>query len=241
MAKTSSGLGAATMKKLFIIHGWTYSLDKWVEVTQLLKKKGIDPILLRVPGLTEPSEEVWDIDGYVQWLRGQIGNEKAPIVLGHSNGGRISMAYNQAYPNHIAKLILLDSAGIPKQQRRSKVKLAVLKVLSKIGKIFSYIPSVRNVFYKLIGAQDYLEAPPNMKKTMRNMLDADSSLDPSQSQMPTTIIWGREDTITPLTDGELLHQKITGSALNVIDGARHAPQFTHAQQVADVIAKVVEG
>src|SRR5690349_17232860 len=101
------------MKKVFIVHGWTYSLDKWTEICGLLRNMGIEPIQLRVPGLTEPSDKAWDIDGYVEWLNDKLKDEKNPVVIGHSNGGRISLAFVQKYPNKLGKLILIDSAGIP--------------------------------------------------------------------------------------------------------------------------------
>lgn len=227
------------MKKLFIIHGWTYSLDKWTDFCKLLRAQGIEPVQLRVPGLTQPSDEVWDIDGYIDWLDTQLADEKEPIVMGHSNGGRIALAYVKKHPGKIAKLILLDSAGIPHEQAKSKVKLQTLKVLSKAGKPLAHIPPLKKAFYRAIGAQDYLQAPPNMKQTMRHMLDADKRIKLGEITVPVTIIWGSNDAITPLTDGQKMHTGLTNSTLHVVSGARHAPQFTHASQVAEIVGKVL--
>ncbi len=227
------------MKKIFIIHGWTYNLDKWANVTVSLKSRGLEPVFLKVPGLTEPSDKVWDIDGYINWLDTQIGSEPKPIVIGHSNGGRIALCFAQKHPGRLGQLILIDSAGIAHNERRSVVKLNVLKVLSKVGKVFAYVPVVRKAFYRLIGAQDYLNAPPNMKLTMRNMLAVDQNIDLGAVKLPVTIIWGRDDEITPLTDGQKMQAAIAGSTLHIVDGARHAPFFTSPDEVAKIIATVV--
>ena len=228
------------MTRVFVIHGWTYNLDKWNELILELKMRDIEPVMLKVPGLTEPSDEVWDINGYVKWLDEKLAGENKPIVIGHSNGGRIAMSYIQSHPGRLKQLILIDSAGIAHNQRRSIVKLKVLKVISKIGKIFSFIPPIRKLFYKVIGAQDYLNAPPNMRLTMQNMLKADQSIKFNEIDLPVTIIWGRRDSITPLTDGQELKIKLKGSQLIVIDEARHAPMATHAVQVADIIANSIK-
>jgi len=228
------------MKKIYIVHGWTYSLDFWKPITSYFKEKDIEPIFLKVPGLTEPSDEVWDIDSYVDWLNDKLKNETKPILVGHSNGGRIAMSFVQKYPDKLSKLILIDSAGVAHTEFLPKLKLKILKVISKIGRVFTIIPGVKKLFYKLIGAQDYLNAPPNMKKTMANMLAADKNINPRNISVPTTIIWGKNDLITPLKDGQKLFSLIPESTIHIIDDARHSPFANHPEEVADIIERVVE-
>ena len=223
------------MKRIYIIHGWTYNLDKWTALSESLRARGIEAVLLKVPGLTEPSDKVWDIGGYVDWLDNQLNGVDRPVVVGHSNGGRIALSYVQAHPNKLAQLILIDSAGVAHNETRAAAKLKTLKYLSKAGKVLSYIPPAKKAFYKIIGAQDYNNAPRNMKLTMRNMLAADQRINFAGLKLPVVIIWGRDDTITPLTDGEKIQQSITDSSLHVIDNARHAPFSTHPDQVAKII------
>jgi len=228
------------MKQVFIIHGWTYNLDKWTNFCESLRTRGVEPVLLKVPGLTEPSDKVWDIDGYMTWLASQLKGTEHPAVVGHSNGGRIALAFAQKYPSKLSQLILIDSAGVAHNETKAAIKLKTLKYLSKVGKGLSYVPPVKKAFYKVIGAQDYNNAPPNMKLTMRNMLAADQQIDFRAIKLPVTIIWGRDDAITPLADGQKMHQAIAGSSLHIINEARHAPFFTHSNEVADIIMKVVK-
>ena len=46
------------MKTLYIIHGWAYSIEPWQQTVDWLRENGVDVKQLRVPGLTEPSDEV---------------------------------------------------------------------------------------------------------------------------------------------------------------------------------------
>jgi pimeloyl-ACP methyl ester carboxylesterase len=229
------------MTKIYIIHGWSYNLDRWNNIKLELKMRDVEPVFLKVPGLTEPSDKVWTIDGYIDWLTDKLKGESAPIVVGHSNGGRIAMSYIQKHPNHIKKLILIDSAGVAHNEPTSVLKLKTLKYLSKLGKPLAAIPPLRKIFYRVIGARDYLDAPPNMRQTMANMHKADQKINFAHIKLPVTIIWGRDDTITPLSDGQKINAGIAKSKLVVIDGARHAPMETHSEQVADIIEAVAKG
>src|SRR5205823_6556026 len=99
-------------KKMYIIHGWAYSTEKWQPLVRDLEKKGFEIVLLKIPGLTSPINKVWNLNSYINWLEKILEKEKDPILLGHSNGGRISLAYTAKHPEKVAKLILIDSAGI---------------------------------------------------------------------------------------------------------------------------------
>lgn len=240
MDKASSEMGTTAMK-LFIIHGWSYNLDKWRAIQPFLKAAGFEPVMLKVPGLTEPSEKVWDIEGYVEWLKNELKDEKQPAVIGHSNGGRISLAFAQKYPGRLKHLILIDSAGLKHPQLLRKLKLKILQIVAKILKPLKVIPGFGKLVYKLIGARDYFDAADNMRLTMRNMLAADNQINLHTIQAPTTIIWGDQDKITPLKDGRSMHRQLTESQLHIIAGARHAPQASHPEHVANLIAEAVKG
>ena len=42
---------------LYIIHGWTYTVEPWKNTLALLMKNGLNVKMLHVPGLTEPSKK----------------------------------------------------------------------------------------------------------------------------------------------------------------------------------------
>ncbi len=225
-------------KRIYILHGWTYSLEKWKPIIELLNKNGVEVVMLRVPGLTVPHDKVWQLDDYVEWVKGKLEEEELPIVLlGHSNGGRISIAFAAKYPKKIKKLILIDSAGIYHNEFRIKLKRFVFEKLAKIGKGFSDSETLRNMLYKFARVSDYQKADSILRKTMLNLIRTDiSNLFPKISA-PTTIIWGEKDDTTPLVDGKLMHEQIKGSKLFVICNAKHSPHFTNIEEVGEIILK----
>ncbi|OGH25004.1 MAG: hypothetical protein A3B47_02825 [Candidatus Levybacteria bacterium RIFCSPLOWO2_01_FULL_39_24] len=224
------------MKKIIILHGWTYSLEKWRIFLELLKKRGIEPTMLNVPGLTSKNDKVWTIESYIGWLKEIVDKEKDKVALiGHSNGGRIAINFAIKYPGKIEKLILIDSAGIYHNELPLALKRAIFKTLAKLGKSLSGSSILKNAFYKLAGENDYKDANPNMKQTMLNLINSDKSLKPGNVQIPTLIFWGKEDKITPLSDGKLMHRLIKNSKLEIIENAHHAPQFTNPKEVINII------
>src|SRR3989344_6753590 len=117
--QTRKGLGKKKKKiwlmnqsSIYILHGWAYSKDRWNPFLSLLKSKGLNPYLLPIPGLTDKIDKPWNIDDYVKWLLGKIEKEEKIILIGHSNGGRIALNFSIKYLEKVAKLILIDSAGI---------------------------------------------------------------------------------------------------------------------------------
>lgn len=225
--------------KLYIIHGWAYSIEPWQQTVDRLRASGHDVVQLRVPGLTEPSEAVWDIDGYVDWLHKQLSGEDRPIVLGHSNGGRIALHYLRKYPDGVSKLILLDSAGIEVAEGRLSIKRRVLKLAAKLLKPLKYIPGLRKIVYRLLGS-DYGQAPANMQKTLANMLSSDRGFSAKSVTVPTAILWGADDRVTPPSMADKLHSQIAGSTLKIMPAWRHSAYMTHPNQLADEIEHAME-
>ena len=227
-------------KKLYIIHGWTYSIEPWTATISILRSKGYEVEQLRVPGLTSESDEVWDVDKYVAWLRDELAGVEQPIVLGHSNGGRISLNYLKKYPDSFQKLILLSAAGINVSDQKISVKRWLFRTAATVLRPLKYIPLVRKVVYRVIGGSDYDRAPANMKKTLHNVLESDKYLDISDITVPTAILWGKADPVTVLAQGRKMANELPNATIREFDSWAHAPYITHPNELAQAIIEELE-
>jgi len=61
-----------------------------------------------------------------------------------------------------------------------------------------------------------------------------------QVGVPTLVVVGSEDEFTPVSDGELMHRLVTGSALAVIRGAGHLPNLERAAEFNDVFGRFLD-
>lgn len=220
--------------EIIILHGWATETDKWNLFLKELSDKGFKPNLLKIPGLTEKINRVWDLDDYVDWLKKKIGN-KIAILLSHSNGGRIALAFANKYPKNVKNLILIDSAGIYHNELSLRLKRFIFRNIAKVGKRISRSETLRKLIYKIAREGDYSHATPSQRKTMLNLINTDLSEIIKKVKVLTLIIWGGEDKVTPLSDGRLIHSLIKNSKLKIIRGARHSPQFTNPEEVAKII------
>ncbi len=226
-------------EKIYILHGWAYSTESWKPFIHELQKEKIEVEMLKIPGLTTPLAEEWSIDNYVSWLNEILRNEKGQVVLlGHSNGGLISLAYTLKYQDKVKKLILVDSTGIYHNELSIRLKRFVFASAARIGKKITNSAALRRLLYKLARAHDYEKAPDIIiQKTMLNLIRTDLKDKFSNIKIPTIIIWGKNDQVTPIPDGRVMRREIKNSSLHIISDARHSPQLTHPTETAEIIVK----
>ena len=222
------------MADLYIVHGWTYTVEPWKKTIDLLRDKGISVKMLHVPGLTEESKKVFTIYDYMKWADKNIPN--GAVALGHSNGGRILLNLCAARPEKLKYLILLDSAGIYEPSVRKKM----VEKVAKIGKPLKKIAIVDKVFHRLTGSTDYSRAPENMKQTLANMLESDKELDLSKVETKTFILWGKKDTTTPPRQATEMYEKMPNAELKFYANWTHAPYISSPDELARALAALVE-
>lgn len=224
---------------IVILHGWSISesnQEKWQPFIDQLIQRNFTVSFLKLPGLSTKIDHPWTLDDYIIWLHQELESIEKPILLlGHSFGGQLAVKYAVKFPADLSHLLLIDAAGIRDTSLFAVVKRSLFFWLAKFGKQFVSHDFFRQFLYKIARETDYYKADTIMRQTMANVLDAEVKSDLSDITTRTLIIWGKQDTVTPLSLCYLFHQGIKESQLQIIPEARHSPQFTHSQEVASVI------
>lgn len=234
VAKTPATNTAKKPLDLYIIHGWTYTVEPWKTTLKLLEERGVRVKMLHVPGLTEASDKVFTIEDYVDWADRQIPD--GSIALGHSNGGRILLNLCAKKPEKLKYLILLDAAGIYEQSRKKQL----IEKVAKIGKPLKKIPLVDKAFHRFTGTTDYSRAPENMKTTLVNMLNSDKNLNFDKITTKTYILWGKKDTTTPPRQATKMYESLPNAELKFYANWTHAPYISSPDELARALATLVE-
>ena len=222
------------MADLYIIHGWTYTVEPWKNTLAMLRDNGISAKMLHVPGLTEKSDKVFTIEDYVDWADKNIPD--GAIALGHSNGGRILLNLCAKNPEKLKYLILLDAAGIYEPSAKKKI----VEKVAKIGKPLKKVPIIDKAFHKITGSTDYSRAPENMKQTLANMLASDKDLDFSKVQTKTFILWGKKDTTTPPRQATAMYEKLPNAELKFYANWTHAPYISSPDELARALTALIK-
>jgi len=241
-----------------ILHGWGASAKSYDKLKPLLEEqKGISVFVFDLPGFgSEPApKDAWSVDDYVEWVSKWLEKnvkihpspplQKEGVVLfGHSFGGRIVIKLAAKYPDKLAGLILCDAAGITP---RPKTKITIFGLLSKTGKIvFSlpilkyFQPIVRKIEYFLAGSRDYYYLQePIMKETFKKIIEEDLTPYLEKINVPTLIILGKKDKMTPISDARTMHNKIKNSELEILEGIGHSPHLECPKKLSDIIVKFI--
>lgn len=228
---------------VLLLHGWGSSLEPYRQLINLLSKKYF-VIALDMPGFGKTEEPVrpFDVDDYVDFVLEflKLFSVSKLSLVGHSFGGRviIKMA-NRILPFTVDKIVLIDSAGIKPRQTKSK---SIKQAKYKIGKwvatrklILCVFPDMLEQLRVKYGSADYVAASPMMRQCLVRVVNEDLSELLPKISAPTLLVWGENDTATPISDAKKMEKDIPNAGLAVIKNAGH---FSFIEQPA-VFGKIM--
>ena len=175
----------------------------------------------------------------------QLKIERASLV-GNSMGGWIAAIYTATYPERVDKLVLVDAGGyaMPKDfdtrafyglnpTTREGMKVLVAKVFH--NKLFHSDAAIDQAITARLAAGDGY----TINSITESIIRGEDLLDDvvKTIKRPTLIVWGRQDGLIPLSDGERMNKEIAGSKLVVIDQCGHVPNFEKAAEFNAVALK----
>src|SRR4030042_4352202 len=131
--------------------------------------------------------------------------------MAHSYVSSVAIRMAITKPKLIDKLVLVDSAGIRRQDIAIKLKKAAARIIKPLF-IPQFMQGIRTSIYSLLGAEDYLTVPA-MRQIYQNVIAQDLTGELNHVSQNTLIIWGENDRDTPLKDANLMHEKISNSRL----------------------------
>lgn len=211
-------------KTVVVLHGWG---DNIAGISPFLKglSASYDVVAMDVPGFggTQAPNTSWGLDEYAHFLESFLVklNIKPYAIIGHSNGGAIAIRA-LAHGLKTEKLILLASAGVRGDNKRS---VGVAKVLTKVGKVLAKpLPQqaqrkLRSKVYTTLGS-DMLVAE-HMQETFKRIVADDVRADAAKITQPTLLVYGQNDTSTPVHIGMTLQAAIPKSRLEIIPNVGH--------------------
>lgn len=223
-----------------LLHGWGANITLYAGIIQVLSRNH-RVIALDMPGFGKTPEppEPWCVDDYADFVIKFLASfelRRFSVVV-HSFGGRVLFKLNarENLPFVIDKAVLIDSAGIlPKKSFRQRVSLRCYKiaraVMSTKALHFLYPDAVDNMRRRR-GSADYNNATPTMRATLVKVVNEDLEPLIHLLKCPTLLIWGDQDTATPLSDGRRMEELIPDAGLVICEGAGH---FSFAEQAPKV-------
>ena len=213
---------------MLLLHGLFGALSNWDEVIGKFSKK-YRVIIPLLPIYTMPIKKarIKGLNSFVEDFVEELELDNF-ILVGNSLGGHVGLVYTLANQSKVAKLVLTGSSGLyedtmggsfPKRGDYQYVK-------EKVGYTF-YDPSIATK-----DLVDYVfEVTKSNMKCLRIISIARSAQTHNMAselgliQVPTLLVWGLNDTITPPFVAHEFNRLIKGSKLRFIDKCSHAPMM----------------
>lgn len=211
---------------LILMHGWgcDHTTVRSIAATAALTNRVYN---IDFPGFGASPEpdEVWEIDRYTRLIEDfaiQEGLDR-PVLVGHSFGGRVAILMASRTP--VSKVVLVDAAGI--KPRRS-LKYYYKVYTFKAGKWLANLLLGKEKAAKRVeamrarrGSSDYAQASAMMRAIMSRVVNQDLTDRLHLIKAPTLLIWGENDTATPVADARKMARLIPDAGLVSFAGCGH--------------------
>lgn len=164
------------------------------------------------------------------------------VVVGLSMGGQIVMELYRLFPERVAGIVLADTSAPAETEAGRQARRDAADRLLQEG----MSPYSHEVLTKMVAPANVAALPDVADHVMRMMLGtspagAAAALRGraerpdyvemlSRVDVPTLVVVGADDEFTPLEAARLMHERIDGSDLVVVDGAAHMPNLERADE-----------
>lgn len=210
-----------------LMHGWGCDISTVASIAKILEP-GMRVLNIDLPGHGKSDEptEVWGVDDYTKLIEKFIAELglKDVTLIGHSFGGRIAILLSSRNDD-IHKVVLVDAAGIkPKRKPGYYFRVYTYKTLKHL------LPALfgKKLGGKLLdkyrgkaGSADYRNSSPMMRGIMSKCVNEDLKWCMPSIKAPTLLIWGANDTATPLSDARTMEKLIPNAGLVNFEGCGH--------------------
>lgn len=211
---------------VILMHGWGCDHTTVRSVASILEPSyRVCNIDLPGHGKSQEPPEVWGIEEFTRLIEEfcRIKKVENPVLIGHSFGGRISLLMSSRNP--VPKMVLIDAAGIkPKRKPKYYLKVYSFKAAKKLLPLFLGKKKGLEIIDKLrgkAGSADYRNSSPMMRAVMSRCVNEDLKHVMPSIKASTLLIWGEDDTATPLSDAKYMERHIPDAGLVSFPGAGH--------------------
>ena len=236
---------------LLVIHG-ELGVPGWLESFAQLAEH-YDVIIPSLPGYGRSSRPDWvmgvhDLAAWVTWFARDLDLRTPVNVIGCSLAGWVAAEIASVAPQFFNKMVLVGAMGI-KPERDEIFDYFLESGLTGLRRAF-YRPEQSSEFMRYWGKEwtpeeaDLVEQHREMtcriawkpymhSLTLRHLLPGIA--------MPTLLVWGGEDAITPIDSGEIYQRAIPRSRLVVIENCGHMPEMEKPTEFAGLIENFLAG
>ena len=233
-----------TGRPLVLLHGWGGS---HASMGPIIRDMAPARRILAVdfPGHGQSPEPPcpWSVTEYCEITRALMAFEgfEGADVIAHSFGGRVTLMLAAEHPEMVDRILLTGCAGLPNRaggtlSARTRAYKALRRIIDNAFTRRAFgarVDNWREALIQKFGSADYRALSPSMRPTFNLVINQDLTGCLEKIAAPTLLIWGVNDTATPIWMGEKMEKEIKDAALIRFEGAGH---FAYLEQYPRFIA-----
>jgi pimeloyl-ACP methyl ester carboxylesterase len=228
---------------LLLLHGLFGALSNWVDVVERFSKN-YRVVIPLMPIYTLPVLNT-NVKALAKFVNDFINfkNYADILLVGNSLGGHVALVYVKDHADKVKAMVLTGSSGLyenamggsfPKREDynyiKSKVEVTFYDPKTATKELVDECFAIVNDKGKLIRILSLAKSAirHNMSDDLKNI------------HIPTCLIWGKQDIVTPPDVAEEFHRLLPVNDLFWIDQCGHAPMMEKPTEFNEVLEKWLE-
>jgi 3-oxoadipate enol-lactonase len=220
---------------LVFVHGFTTTAEFWREQIEAFSSCH-QMVRINLPGhglSPRPEDRKYTIDAFVEDVLKvyRALDIDAAVLVGLSMGGTVAQNFTLSYPERVRALVLV---GATPHGLGADVSVDnVLKAIDELGVVAASQRVIERSFGSAASlalvefAKNEVAQTPAFvaREAIASLNASDSRARLEEIRVPTLVVVGDEDIITPPSESKILANSIPGSQLHVVRGAGHFPML----------------
>ena len=229
--------GESTAPPVLFVHGFPFSLEMWRGQIDAVAAAGFRAVAydVRGHGMSDVGDGQYTIESHVDDLFALLDHLKIPkaAIVGLSMGGYITLRAFEREPVRFVAAVLCDTRSEPDTDEGRVKRAASVRAVKKNG------PTAFAADYvKMMFAQETISTNPAAVESIRQVIArtpplsiagtlialaarTDTTASLGRISVPTLVLVGERDTVTPPPSSESMKSKIPGAELHIVPGAAH--------------------
>lgn len=240
---------------IVFIHGFPFNSTMWSQQIKALKGEYYCVAYdIRGLGETPPGEGQFTIEMFVDDLFAVIDGLDLgkPVIVGFSMGGYIALRAMEREPDRFSALILCDTKAEADDDAGRLKRANAINLINKEG-----VEQFASDFVPMAFSNDAAQTIPDIYDTFLERAKTESSIGVKgcllamaartdtthilgSIQIPTLLLVGELDTLTPPEIMRQMQEKISGSEMLTIPGAGHMAPIENPEVVTQAIEEFVQ-
>ena len=242
---------------IVLIHGFPFSSEMWKGQVQMLQEKNLRIITydLRGHGRSDIGDGQYTIELLVDDLIALLDYLKITkiILCGFSMGGYIALRAIERNPDRFSALVLCDTMSTADSNEAKIRRANSIKMVKTEG-----VGKFAEGFLKAVFASKTFDTKPGVVDEIRRIILSNSPLgicgallalagrtDTTEALakigVPTLILVGEHDAVTPKAAAKSMHDRIQNSRLHLIENAAHMSNLENPNMFNEHLAKFLDG